>query len=125
MKKAEIVVLYIKYLSFIAFLVAGIVLYPAFIKYQLGKACLVMFLIYTVFTFYTFFLKNKIEAYSILNNTVICIFHFYICFVAYKYYTISDAVFTVSIEYFNLNFLIISICMLILTANKLILCNYK
>ena len=119
------ITLYIKHLSFIAFLIAGIVLYPILIEYQMGKLCLIIFLVYTIITFITIFIKNEIETYNVVNNIVVCALHIYTCFIAYKYYLVSDVVFINNAEYFNLNFLMLAICILVLTVNKIILSNCK
>ena len=117
--------LYLRHLSFIAFLWAMIVLYPSFSKYTLGSLCLSFAFIYICITFIMFFVKNKNEENSLLNNFVLCFLHVYICFLAYRYSIISNTVFTNMDMYFKINYFIISICIFILTVNKVILANSK
>lgn len=119
MNDIKIVFLYIRHLSFIAFLGALIVLFPGFKSYEVGNTCFLVSIIYIVITFIVFLIKSKEEEYNLLNNFVLSFLHIYICLIAYKYsfsrtYVIGD-----SSNYFEFNFLIISICMTILTFNKL------
>ena len=107
------------------FLIATIILFPGFNKYNLGNVCLIVSLIYIVVTFIVIFIKNKNEEFSLFNNFVLCFLHLYICFVAYKYTIIGNYAISVNNEYFSFNFLMISICMGILCVNKLIIINSK
>lgn len=125
MKTFKEILLYIRHISFIAFLVAIIVLYPSFDKYKIGNICLIVSLVYIILTFMMIFVKNKNEEDNFLSNIVLCFLHLYICFVAYKYQTIGSYALFNNTEYFSFNFLMISICMGILCANKLIIASSK
>ena len=72
-----------------------------------------------------FFVKNKNEENSLLNNFVLCFLHIYICFLAYRYSIVHNTMFSNVDMYFKVNFFIISLCMFILTINKIILANSK
>lgn len=115
--------LYIRHLSFIAFLIAIIVLYSGFFKFDFGMICLIISMIYILFTFIMIFVKNVNEEYSLFNNFVLSFLHLYICFIAYKYYFVADDAIVGNLIYFKVNFFIISLCMLILTINKILLTN--
>ena len=125
MKLIRNILLYLRHISFIAFLVAIIILFSAFGKYYLGNVCLIVSFLYIIVTFIVIFIKNKNEESSLLNNFVLCLLHLYICFVAYKYSIIGNYPINVNNEYFSFNFLIISICMTILCLNKIIIMNNK
>ena len=111
--------LYSRHISFIIFLIAEIILYPSFEKFEFGKICLIVSLVYIVVTFIMFFVKNKNEESSVFNNFVLCFLHIYILFVAYKYYLIKDYAIISNTSYFSFNFLMISICISILCINNL------
>ena len=113
--------LYSRHISFIIFLIAEIILYPSFEKFEFGKICLIVSLVYIVVTFIMFFVKNKNEESSVFNNFVLCFLHIYILFVAYKYYLIKDYAIISNTSYFSFNFLMISICISILCINKLLI----
>lgn len=115
---------YFKYISFILFSCATIVLYPGFTSLKIGICCLVLVIVYAVVTFVMFFTKFHGEQYNLLNNFVLCFLHLYTCFIAYKYDAIGD-VFGISMAYFKLNFFVISLCLFTLTINKLLLANTK
>ena len=115
--------LYIRHISFIAFLIAIIVLYPGFKKYNLGNICLFVTFAYIIITFIMFFIKNKYEENSFFNNFVLCFLHIYICYVAYRYYLVKDYAIGGNDNYFGFNFLMISICMIILCFNKILIAN--
>lgn len=117
--------LYLRHISFIAFLWAMIVLYPGFSKYDLGTLCFSFSFIYICITFIMFFVKDKNEENSLLNNFVLCFLHIYICFLAYRYSIVHNTMFSNVDMYFKVNFFIISLCMFILTINKIILANSK
>lgn len=123
MKKLNKLFLYIRHISFIAFLIAIIVLYPSFKKYDLGNISFIISIIYIIITFIMFFIKNNYEETSFFNNFVLCFMHMYICYVAYKYYLIKDYAITGDGRYFKFNFLMISICMIILCFNKIFIAN--
>lgn len=116
---------YFKYISFICFLYAAIVLYPGFISIKMGIICLVLLVIYSIITFIMFFTKSSGEQYSLLNNFVLCFLHVYTCFIAYKYDLIGDVFDVSTTSYFNLNFFVIALCLFTLTINKIILANTK
>ncbi len=113
--------LYFRHISFILFLIAIIILYSGFEKFNFGKLCLIISFIYIIITLIMFFTKNKYEESNVFNNLVLCLLHFYICFVAYKYYLIMDYPIINNTGYFSFNFLMISICMIILSANKFVI----
>lgn len=125
MKILKNVLLYFRYVSFIAFLVAIIIMYPGFHKYNSGNVCLILSFIYIIMTFIMMFIKNYDEENSIFNNFVLCFLHIYICFVAYKYHVIGNYAIDVNNEYFSFNFLMISVCMFILSVNKVIITSKK
>ena len=115
---------YFKYITFICFLYASILLYPGLVKEKMGIICLIMVIIYSITTFIMIFVKNKDEEKNIFNNIVISILHFYFCFVTFRYrntigFQLTDTYF------FPLNYFISSLAMLILTFNKLILWQNK
>ena len=116
---------YFKYISFICFLYAAIVLYTGFISIKMGIICLVLLVIYSIITFIMFFTKSSGEQYSLLNNFVLCFLHIYTCFIAYKYDLIGDVFDVSTTSYFNLNFFVIALCLFTLTINKIILANTK
>lgn len=123
MKKIQNTLLYIRHFSFIAFLIAMTILYPAFNKFKLGNIYIVIFLIYILSTFIMFFIKNKNEEDNILNSIVVTFLNIYICLIAYKYNILSSYVIDNSYSYFNFNITMIAFCMLIITINKLIIIN--
>ena len=125
MKKLNVFVLYIRHISFIIYLVAMIYLYTGFYKYSFGIICLVLSLFYIITTFVMFFIKNDNEEKSILNNLVLCFLHGYVCFLAYRYSNVYNVAFIDIDSYFKINFFIISICLFILTMNKMIIANSK
>lgn len=116
-------ILYLKHFSFIAFLVAMVILYSSFHKYSLGTFCLIVSYIYIIITFIMMFIKNKNEETGIFNNLVICFLHIHICYIAYRYYLIKDFTIGANDQYFKFNFLMISICMTILCFNKILIAS--
>lgn len=124
MNSLKKILYYFKYISFIFFLCATIVLYHGFTSFKIGICCLVLVIVYAVVTFVMFFTKFHGEQYNLLNNFVLCFLHLYTCFIAYKYDAIGD-VFGISMAYFKLNFFVISLCLFTLTINKLLLANTK
>ena len=125
MKKLNSLILYIRHISFIAYLIAMIYLYTAFYKYSFGVICLIFSFFYIITTFVMFFIKNKNEENSILNNLVLCFLHSYICFLAYRYSSVYNVAFIHVDDYFKINFFIIAICLFTLTMNKIIITNSK
>lgn len=118
-------ILYIRHISFVCFLWAGVILFPGFKTLELGNVCFWLFLVYSIVTIVMFFVKPIPEQKNTLNNLVLCILHAYFCFVAYKYSGVSDLFGITNAVYFKLNFFISSICMFVLTVNKFILANIK
>lgn len=114
-----------KYISFIFFLYAGVILYPSLVSMNIGICCLVLLVIYSITTFIMFFVKSSEEQYNVLNNFVLCFLHIYFCFIAYKYYSIGDAFGIANTTYFNLNYFVAALCLFVLTINKFILSNIK
>ena len=90
-------------------------------KYDLGNICFIIAFLYIISTFIMFFIKNKYEESNIFNNFVLWFMHIYICYVSYRYYLIKDYAITGDDIYFKFNFLMISICMIILCFNKIIM----
>lgn len=125
MKKVNNLLLYLRHITFIAFLWAGIILFPAFDKFDYGNLCFVFFIIYSIVTIIMFFVKPKFEQDNFLNNLVLCLLHAYFCFIAYKYSGVSDVFGVTNVFYFKLSFSISSLCMFVLTVNKFILANTK
>ena len=125
MSNSKRLILYFRHISFILFLVAIIILYSGFEKFNFGKLCLIISFIYIIITFIMFFIKNKYEETNVFNNLVLCFLHFYICFVAYKYYLVWNYPVISNSNYFGFNFLMISICMSILSVNKIIISTNK
>ncbi len=121
MKKLNKCFLYVRHVSFIAFLIAIIILYPAFMKYDLGNICFIISFLYIISTFIMFFIKSINEENNLFNSLVLCFLHIYICYVSYRYYLIKDYAITGDGSYFKFNFLMISICMIILCFNKIII----
>ena len=125
MNKLSNIFLYFRHVSFIAFLVAMIYLYPSFHMYSFGVLCFVLSMIYIIITFVMFFVKNSVEENNFLNNFVLFFLHGYVCFLSYRFTAVYNVAFTEVDIYFKINFFIISICLFILTTNKIILANSK
>ena len=124
MKIIKTIFVYLKYLSFIIFLYAGTIIYPKMNSSKLGIICLICYFIYIIFTFLMLFIKNKKENEHIFNNIVAIILHIYILIIAIKfdnYYNINMLI----PNFFNINYIILSISMLMLTTNKFILLKQK
>lgn len=111
---------YLRNLTFICFLYASVVLYPGLTKNTFGIICLVLVIVYSLATFFMMFVKNSDETDNIFNNIVICILHFYFCFVTYRYVN-SIGFELANKNFFTLNYFIASLSMFILTFNKFIL----
>lgn len=114
---------YFKYISFICFLYATIILFPDLISSSMGICCFSLILIYSLVSFVMFLGKFKGEQYNSLNNFVLCFLHFYVCFVAYKYQSFGNVLDT-NTAFFELNYFITSLCLFVLTVNKFILKSY-
>lgn len=114
---------YIRHISFILFLIAMIYLFPSFKKIDFGNTCFFISIVYIITTFIMFFIKNKQEETNTLNNFVLTFMHLYICLIAYKYQEISNYIINNNASYFKFNFIIISICMVILIINKFLVSN--
>lgn len=112
---------YLKYFSFICFLIAAVIVYPSLMSFNMGICCLVLTVLYSIVTIVMFLSKNKGEQYNIFNNFVLCFLHFYFCFIAYKYYSVGDVFNDQNNLYFSLNYFVASLCLFILTINKFIL----
>ncbi len=125
MDKLSNTFLYLRHFSFIAFLVAMLYLYPGFHTYNFGILCLVLSMFYIIITFIMFFVKSDTEEMNFLNNFVLFFLHGYVCFLAYRFTSVYNVAFTDADIYFKINFFIISICLFILTMNKIILANSK
>lgn len=125
MSKLNNIFLYVRHISFIAYLIAMIYLYPSFHTYSFGILCLALSMFYIITTFIMFFVKNDNEEKNFLNNFVLFFLHGYVCFLAYKFTSIYNVAFTEVDMYFKINFFIISVCLFILTMNKIILANSK
>lgn len=117
------IMIYSRHISFIAFLVAIILLYPSFEKTKYGTICFYISIVYIITTFIMFFIKNKQEETNLLNNFVLIFMHLYICFIAYKYQTIANYLIDSNTSYFSFNYIIISICITVLIINKLLISN--
>ena len=125
MKKIQHIFLYIRHFSFIAFLIAITLLYPAFNKFELGHIYLTIFIFYILISFIMFFIKNEDEEKNILNNFVIIILNIYICLIAYKYNISSNYAIDNNYNYFSFNLKMVTFCLLIISINKLIIVNPK
>lgn len=125
MSRIKVILFYLRHISFIAFLISMIIMYPSFHNYNLGIVCLITSFIYIIISFITIFIKSSSEENSIFNNFVLCFLHMYICFVAYKYHLVGNYATDINNEYFSFNFLMISICMFVLSINKLIITSKK
>ena len=120
MKIFNIIVFYLKYLTFIGFIYAGVLLYPGLIVDKVGFTCLVLTVIYIVITFLMFFLKPKSEENNTFNNLVICLLHIYFMFLAYRYITLNGLQLAEP-KFFQINYFIASLSIFILSFNKIIL----
>ena len=125
MSRFQNILLYTRHISFIAFIISIIIIYPAFNKFELGTLCSVTTFIYIVITFIMFLAKNKNEETHLLNNLVILFLHIYVYSLAYNYTLFENYAITDNLDYFKLNFLILSICISALTVNKLIISQSK
>ncbi len=125
MKKLSNIILYLRHVSFIEFLICIVILYSAFFRFDLGIVCLVISTIYIVITFAFFFIKNSNEQNNAFNNFVLIFLHLYVGIVAYRYLIISNSALMSNTTYFSYNFFMISLCLFILTINKIIICNMK
>lgn len=125
MKTLSNIMLYLRHISFIEFLICMIILYSAFFKFDLGIVCLIISFIYIIMTFVLFFIKNKNEENNIFNNFVLIFLHSYVGIVAYRYLIIANSAVMSNATYFSYNFFMISLCLFILTINKIIICNMK
>ena len=120
MKVFNAILFYFKYLTFIGFIYAGVLLYPGLIENKIGIVCLVLLIIYIITTFFMFFVKSKNEEKNTFNNLVICLLHLYFMFLAYRYITLNGLE-LVEPRFFQINYFIASLSIFILTINKLIL----
>lgn len=120
MKIIRTILLYLKHITFIGFLYAGILLYPGLIESKIGICCLVFFIVYSIVTFLMFFVKSKGEQDNSLNNFVMSFLHLYFMFITYRY-TSSIGLELVNESFFPINYFIASLSMFILSANKFIL----
>ena len=125
MERLKEIILYLRHISFIAFIICIIILYSGFLKYSIGNVCLVVSFIYIIMTFLLFFIKNRNEESNTFNNIVLIFLHFYICVVAYRYIIIASNAMMENTTYFSFNFFMISLCLSILSVNKIIICNTK
>lgn len=119
----KIILKYTRHITFIFFLIAMICLFPSFKKTDFGNICFYISIVYIIATFIMIFIKNEQEETKALNNFVLIFLHLYICLIAYKYQIISDYVINTNTSYFKFNFIIISICMIILIINKFLISN--
>lgn len=116
---------YLKYISFIPFLYASIIIYSGLVSEKMGICLLVLLIIYSIITFIMFLAKKKEEQYNIMNNLVLFFLHLYFCFIAYKYQTISTSLTDINSTYFTLNYFVTALCLFTLTINKFILLGTK
>ena len=115
---------YLKHLSFICFLYACIIFYPAFDNILYGNIYLIIFIIYVIVTFISFFAKSSAEENNILNSILICILHGYFIFLAIDYNNIISYS-TAQLTTFNFNYFVIAFSMIIIIINKIILLYSK
>ena len=120
MKVFNAILFYFKYLTFIGFIYAGVLLYPGLIENKIGIVCLALLIIYIITTFFMFFVKSKNEEKNTFNNLVICLLHLYFMFLAYRYITLNGLE-LVEPRFFQINYFIASLSIFILTFNKIIL----
>lgn len=124
LKIINTIFLYFRYITFIGFLYAGIVLFPDLIKSTIGIILLVLILIYSLSTFFMIFIKSSKEEDNILSNIVISLLNIYVMFIAYKYNNSLGFVLANPL-YFMINYTIMGFSMIILTVNKFLLWKGK
>ena len=125
MKTLNNLVLYLRHISFIEFMICVVILYSAFFEFDLGIPCLIISFLYIIMNILLFFIKNNREQNNAFNNFVLIFLHFYVGIVAYRYLVISNAAIMSNSSYFTFNFFMISLCLCILSINKIIICNMK
>lgn len=125
MDRLRCIALYTRHISFICYLIAIIVLFPSFDNLKFGNVYLIISFIYIITSFFMFFIKSENEEKNILNNCVLSFFHIYICLIAYKYNLAFNYIIGDYSNYFNMNFILISICSILLITNRIIIANSK
>lgn len=121
MNTCKNILYYFKYVTFVLFLYASIVLFPNLITLKMGIVCLILIILFSIVTFVMFFLKKSGEQFNILNNFVLCLLHLYFCFIAYRYQASIGSFNDLNNTYFTLNYFVTSLCLFTLTVNKFIL----
>ncbi len=116
--------LYIKHITFIIFLISGIVLFQGFTKIDYGMICFILFLIYSFISIIIFLIKPK-ESENILNNIVAIFLHIYFSFIAYKFLLVYNSFGIENSIYFKMNFIFSSVCLLVFSINNIIISKYK
>ena len=120
MKIIRTIFLYLKHITFIGFLYAGILLYSGLLESKVGICCLILFLVYSIVSFLMFFIKSNEEQNNILNNFVMCFLHMYFVFITYRYMS-SVGLELVNENFFPINYFIAGLSMFVLSINKFIL----
>lgn len=120
MKIINTIFLYLKHITFIGFLYAGILIYPGLLESKVGICCLILFLVYSIVSFLMFFIKSNEEQNNILNNFVMTFLHVYFMFITYKYMS-SVGLELVNENFFPINYFIAGLSMFVLSINKFIL----
>lgn len=117
-------IIYLRHISFIGFVFSAIIIYPSLKTEKFGILCFSLILIYLIINTIMFFVKSRKELNNLLNNLVVCILHFYMLLIAYKYvYSIDIQLANPS--FFSFSYLIASISMFVLIINKFILISSK
>ena len=120
MKIINTILLYLKHITFIGFLYAGILIYPGLLESKVGICCLILFLVYSIVSFLMFFIKSNEEQNNILNNFVMTFLHVYFMFITYRYMS-SVGLELVNENFFPINYFIAGLSMFVLSINKFIL----
>ncbi len=124
MKAFSLITYYLKNITFIGFLISGIILYTDFIKSNFGIICFVLFMIYSLISFILFFVKNKHESEHSINNLVVIFLHCYLMIVAFRYLNGMNTVISNN-SFFDINYIMISVAILTLAINKILVCFIK